>query len=236
LPGNVPKQSVIYAAPLARNFYHAQSMTYEGDDLAKEIQLKSSYATDLSLYSPYFNQVQLGLSFKAYLLQIGKECVGLDCSYGSGFGGGIDIGLQWSIENHISFAMLIQDPFSWIQYQNELTAQEYNEGIPTKFIGGVAYSFAKGFNAALDVQKGLYADQKDRVSLGLEKQLFEILWLRGGIYQIIDYHDFRIWTMGFGLKHGHKGYLFSLNYHFEYADEDAILFNSQQSFDIGIDF
>lgn len=236
LPGDVPKQFIGYSAPLTRNLYHAQALQYEGDDLAKEILYYSSYATDLSLFSTYFNEVQAGVNLKGYLIEVGAKCVGVDCSRGSGYGGGIDLGLQWSINSSVRFGATLKDPWSHINYENEFTGNSYSESLPPLLLAGVSYEFDASFSAALDVQKSLYADQKDRISLGLEKKLFDFIWTRGGIYQISDYDDFRIWTLGFGINEAYQGYIYSINYHFEYADEDAILFQGQQSFDFGLHF
>lgn len=70
----------------------------------------------------------------------------------------------------------------------------------------------------------------------MEKKVFDLLWLRSGIYQISDYDEFRVWTLGFGIEESQQGYVYSINYHFEYANENAILFQGQQSFDFGLHF
>lgn len=236
LPGEVPKQYLGYSAPLIRNLYHSQALQYEGDGLAKEMVYYSTYATDLSLFSTYFNRVQAGVNFKGYLIEVGAECVGQDCSRGTGYGAGLDVGLQWSINSTIQFGAVLKDPVSFIQYENDYTGSRYSENLAPLFIAGVAYQFSPTFNASLDLQKSLYADQKDRISIGMEKKVFDLLWLRSGIYQISDYDEFRVWTLGFGIEESQQGYVYSINYHFEYANENAILFQGQQSFDFGLHF
>lgn len=236
LPTQVPKQIIAYAAPLSRNLYHAQTLQYEGDALAKEMIFYSSYASDLSLFSAYFNQVQAGVNLKGMLVEIGNECTGIDCSQGGGYGFGLDFGLQWSIQSVISFGFVIQDPFSFMRYSNFLTGRQYTEDIPPILLGGVSYEFTQDFLAQVDIKKGLYADQKDRISIGLEKQVVGFIWLRGGLYQLIDHNDFKLWTLGFGLNQDYEGYMFKVNYHFEYGNQEAVLFQAQQSFDFSLQF
>jgi hypothetical protein len=236
LPGGIPKQYFAYAAPLGRNIYHAQAIQYEGDELAKEIVYYSSYGTDLSLFSTYFNQAQLGINFKGYLIEVGAECIGIDCSRGSGYGYGIDFGFQWAIDRLIHFGLVLKDPLSFIQYENQLSSNKYSESLPPQVLAGVSYDFSPVFRASVDLQKAMYADQMDRISMGLEKKILDLIWLRGGLYQISDYDKFRVWTLGFGMKESHKGYLFSVNYHFEYANDNAVIFQGQQSLDFGLHF
>jgi hypothetical protein len=170
------------------------------------------------------------------LVEIGNECTGIDCSQGGGYGFGLDFGLQWSIQSVISFGFVIQDPFSFMRYSNFLTGRQYTEDIPPILLGGVSYEFTQDFLAQVDIKKGLYADQKDRISIGLEKQVVGFIWLRGGLYQLIDHNDFKLWTLGFGLNQDYEGYMFKVNYHFEYGNQEAVLFQAQQSFDFSLQF
>ncbi|MGL1901418.1 MAG: hypothetical protein OCC49_04730 [Fibrobacterales bacterium] len=236
LPGNVSQLYMSYSSMLIRNLFHSQAITVEGDDLVKEFQFLSSYATDLSLYSKYLTAVRAGITFKGYFVTTGNDGVGIEKSTGRGLGYGIDLGIQWSLLNNFHFGAQLKDLHSAIYYTNTLTDSEYSEDLPPLFTLGGHFESDYALNLGLSIQKGLYADQKDHLSLGLEKQILGILWLRSGMTQILDQEGFRKWGLGFGLQHKQGRFTVKIDYSYDYGYENSEIFNKKQNVTMAILF
>ncbi len=236
LPGDQSQLYVSYSSMLIRNLFQSQAIIVEGDELAREFQFLSSYATDLSLYSKYLTAVRAGITFKGYLLTVGGTGTGIDKSTGYGSGYGIDIGLQWSLLNNFHFGAQLRDLFNNINYSNTLTDQDYQEDLPPTLTIGGYFESSYNLNLATSIQKSLYADQKDHLAVGIEKQIFGILWARGGMSQILNQPEFRKWGLGFGLQHKQGRFTLKIDYSYDYGYENSDFFNKKQNVNFAILF
>lgn len=224
LPGGIHKEGVAYASPIGKNAYQSHAYVQEGDDLAKELQFISAWATDLSPWSMYLNTVTMGVRLKMYQLKVGDECIGLDCVQGTGLGSGVDLGVKWKLQPEFSVGFLIQDLYSDIYYNNGYTNKKYSENLPPYLTLGVSW-VKDGLTFNSDWQKGLYGDQQEHFRFGLEKEMWNVLALRGGLQEM---EHMRIWSSGFGLKHRVGKYGLAIDYSYEYGDLGFL--NHRQSF------
>jgi hypothetical protein len=225
-----------YGASLAGNVSHTQAVRLEGDDLAREMTFYSGYAMDLSVLSPYFHGTLIGISFKGYMIEAGIQGQGTQRSTGYGKGLGFDLGLQWKLIKDFAFGLVIVDPYSQIWYYNTLSNYQYTENLPPLLKAGASAKALPALQLHADLQKGLYADQNDILSAGVQYTLFEILHLRGGLFRILDMPRFQTLTLGFGIDAQVSRFILQLNYAYEKGLGDAGFLQYEQIFTLHLQF
>jgi hypothetical protein len=236
LPGGIPYLYLAGGSPLVKNLYQAQAIAFEGDDLASEMIFYSSYATDLTMLSYFFSQLKMGVSFKGLFTSVGREGVGQDRSRGYSRGFSLDIGFQWAVYNSLHFSLYLKDMVSWLQHTNTYTRSRYEENLPGHVLIGSWYRVNDNLNLVLDAEKGLWLDQTDKVSLGAEYRLFQLLWLRGGLFKILNQSGFQTFNLGAGITQVWQEIQFSLDYSFEYGYQNSEIFSGIQNLGIQVSF
>jgi hypothetical protein len=234
LPLGLSKHTLAFASPLTRHISHAQLLQTEGDDLLRESMWASTLAADLSPFTSWFRVLRVGTTLKAYGVQVGQECEGVDCSHGSSVGWGMDLGVQGAFQPEVLFGAMLRDPLSGLSHRNDLTGKSYREDLPPGLELALALRPSPITLLQVGSTKALYADQQDHLSLGAEHQFFGLLWLRGGIRQTLGQPD-RLWTTGLGVDHRAEGHRLTLDYSFDASDENLLL-DGRQCVDLGVGF
>ncbi|HSQ42029.1 MAG TPA: hypothetical protein VLM37_07110 [Fibrobacteraceae bacterium] len=236
LPAGAGQQVLAsWSAPARQGLWWSHAVRYEGDDLASEFAFSTALAWDCSLLSSWFSGVQGGLRLQALSLQVGEAGDGEARSTGNGIGGAIDVGLQWQIWNGPRLGLHVENLWSNIRYHNTLTGDHYYEDLPISMTFGTSWETPWNTTLALDLRKAVLVDQSDRIMLGLEQKLFDVLFLRGGWYQVMG-SDMGLWSLGAGLRIQHSGLALRIAFTYENGPEPYNTLASQQIFSMGLEF
>jgi len=236
LPGGVPSFFLGFASPLSDNLFQALAIRHEGDELANEMTLYSSFATNLGNYFRSIQNLKTGINLKGYLLSVGEGGTGLDRSTGYGYGMGIDLGLQFPITHKIEAGVMVRDIYSYVYNINTLTNKEYAEPLPGDVTLGFAYRVSNSLTLAIDGEKALFKDQVDHIRLGGTKKVYEILSVRLGTSQIINKENSRYITFGFGFNGDVENYSLYINYSFEHGIDNTTTLSNQHQFSMDMGF
>ena len=120
---------------------------------------------------------------------------------GKAYGFGLDVGFGWTLGGRISCGVVLKDLLSrvWYDASNGAgTAGGGGEGVPLRVAFGLAFT-SGGTLFEVDLRKAIYADQVDRVYLGVERPFLGMLKLRGGMAQNLEAEQDRSLSAGFGM-------------------------------------
>jgi hypothetical protein len=186
-----------------------------GDDALRESTALLSYATELAPYLKSLSNVSFGLTLKIRQSSFGNNADGgVNQVTGSAMGYGIDLGLRWKIHPRWTTGLLIRDAINSVTYHNETRKTSYGESVPAALIFGSAYLARSNLIFALDWDKALYQDMKDKVSTGCEWMLFQLVFVRAGWSQNVSGTANRKLNWGLGLQYFKKD--FGVRFDFAY--------------------
>lgn len=186
-----------------------------GDDVLRESTLLLSYGRRLAdLWQPVQN-LSVGLTLKIRQSSFGNNPDGgLNQITGSAMGYGFDFGVRWKAGTKWTAGLLLRDGLNTVTYNNETRDESYGEAVPAALIFGTAYLARSNLVFALDWDKSLYSDTKDKLLAGCEWMLFKLVFLRAGWSQNVSGESNRKFNWGLGLQYFKKD--FGLRFDFAY--------------------
>jgi hypothetical protein len=236
LPGGAPAFYLGYASSLSDKVFQSIGLRHDGDALYNETTFNAAFATDLTPVFKYMYHLALGITFKGYLVSVGKEGTGKDRATGHSLGAGCDIGLQMPLFGKIKSGILIRDAVSYLNHYNTLTNKNYEESLPPLMAIGFSYQVSPTFLLVIDGEKGVFKDQLDHIKLGASKTLFKLFQLRAGTNQIFGRETNRNITLGFGINGDVKQYSLHINYGISFGTEETSSLNNIHQFSLDVGF
>lgn len=195
----IPLGGLSYVGKFSRTGSYGAAVRYNGDAVLHETEVVSGFAKLYDELFPGMRPVSFGINAKMRMSSWGEEGVGIDRSTGNSFGFAFDAGIQAELADYIQFGLVARDVYSTQTYKNTATDTSYNEGTPAILVIGGAFYASPSLLLTTDGQIPLYIDQDYKLGMGIEKVLFGVLALRGGISQNLDFHEQRIGTCGAGI-------------------------------------
>jgi len=205
--GLVPSSYLGLLYPLAKNYSIGGGFLYIGDDALSEYTFGVSFA-----YTPpnlpigeseiYFDQMSFGITIKGRWASFGNNRDGgVNRVTGSGQGFGIDLGYILYVNQNLSLGLVIRDLINTFRWDSSVSG-DYSEGVPATLRLGGAYNL-DGLTLAFDLRKSLHDDTANRIYIGVEKMILEMVVLRAGFSNNLGTDDLnRRWTFGMGLVRG----------------------------------
>lgn len=138
---------------------------------------------------------------------------------GKALGFGLDLGVLYKLNKDITLGMLLRDMASPVNWDSETdnplteTKGKYSENIPMELIFGSSFNVFPGLIFAADYYPSLYTETSNRIRMGVEGTLLDIVALRAGVQRFINDEDMNKITFGIGLNIGVGNMIF----HFDYA-------------------
>lgn len=125
---------------------------------------------------------------------------------GKGTGFGLDLGLQYQLNDRVGFGMAYRDAvnaFDW-NSENRSTANpargRYSENLPSEMVLGAAFRAFRNTIVVTDYKPSLHAEVDPVIRVGFETGFLDLLYMRGGAeYRVNSLDDERYMT-GVGLK------------------------------------
>ncbi len=198
--GFIPYNYLSYSGELAPDHRIGGALIFSGDDLLTENTFLTSYATTLKRINPRLAKVYVGINVKIRWASFGNNSGGdPDRVTGDAFGYGIDLGTMWIISEKAAAGLLLRDFLNDITW-NSSTSGKYSEAVPGEMVMGLSLKPAPKAVIAADLRKALHQDVEDRLMIGVEYRVLELLTLRAGWGRNIDaeYHNQDI-SLGIGL-------------------------------------
>jgi hypothetical protein len=121
---------------------------------------------------------------------------------GHALGFGCDLGLIYSVGERTTLGLVWRDflaPVSWEARNDAGTARGGGESIPMALAFGTAHRLGDGASVSLNFDRSLTSDTADRIRLGYENQMWEMLSLRLGYGQQMNATPDRLYTVGMGV-------------------------------------
>lgn len=121
----------------------------------------------------------------------------------SGFG--FDLGVRYQFSPRISLGLVLRDlyaPVFWDSQSGTDTRPAkgtYTETIPFEAAIGTAYRISPQFRVTMDYAPAIYRSTINKVRLGAEVTLLDLLALRAGVQQWLDDQPAKKYAVGFGL-------------------------------------
>ncbi len=217
-----------------------------GDEALREYTFYGSYAQKISF-------LLVGVSLKLRYASFGNNKLSesdflvfeeneisqgiLNQVKGNAIGFGLDLGLLYKLENDITLGLMLRDvasPVSWDSKTDNpetVTKGKYNENIPMELVFGSSFNIYSGVVLAADYYPSLYKESANRLRMGAEGVLFNIVALRAGIQRFISSEEMNKITFGIGLNIELSKMIFHLDY--AYVNEPI---QSTQRFAIRAEF
>lgn len=236
LPAKTPSFLFSYNGPLTQRFFYGITAKYEGDQLANESIIYLSLASDLSLFFPKLSQFFVGTNLKGYLVSVGKIGEGQDRSKGSTLGGGVDLGLQFPLNEKIKFGAILRDLYSNIYHRNLVTNHLYQEVLPPQFTFGFAYLATPSLQLVIDGEKAWQQHQNDFIYLGGNKTFLDLFSIRMGTKQILGQETSRSLDLGFAISAKADRYQLNIDYAFDYNVTERTGLENTHQFGITVGF
>lgn len=123
------------------------------------------------------------------------------------------------MNDDIRFGLLLRDMASPVNWDSETdnpntqTKGKYSESVPMELIFGSSFNVVKGLIFAADYYPSIYKETANRIRMGVEGTLLDIVALRAGVQRFINNEDMNKITFGIGLNIGVSNMIF----HFDYA-------------------
>jgi len=220
--GVVPHGFLGFARPLSERMGLGVGLIYSGDAALREMTALFSLARSLI---PGLN---VGLSAKTRWATYGHNPDGAwdpgggnRQVQGHALGFGCDLGVIYAVNQRTTVGFMWRDlvaPLSWEAQNDAGTAQGGGESIPMALTFGTAHRLRDGVTVSLNFDRSLTSDTADRVRMGYENQLWEMLFLRLGYGQQINATPDRFYTVGLGVagdvrETGHLGFDIAYLFH-----------------------
>lgn len=222
-------------SPFRPGIWWGHSIRFEGDELASEMAFQTSFAMDFALLSNWLQGMQGGVHLRALALQVGQGGTGKARSTGSGLGGSMDVGLQWTLWDGPRLGAQFTDILSFVSYHNTLTNTRYQEDLPTQLTLGMSWLSPLGTLFAFDLDKAILEGQQDHIKVGLEQELFDALFLRAGWYKSLT-SSVDLWSMGGGIRLQQGTLRMRMDLAIELGQEPSEAFAGEQILSVTVEF
>lgn len=185
-----------------------------GDDAMRELSVHAAYARSISDF-------HVGLALKYRNASFGNNTMSEDDFVvfepdeiadglasqvsGSASGFGLDLGVLYQPTPKVSFGLMLRDlvaPVSWDSQTGTADRPargSYNESIPFEAALGTVYRVSPNFMVTADYNPALSDEVSNKVRVGLETKLLNVLSLRGGMQQFVNDLRDEKYALGFGL-------------------------------------
>ncbi len=171
-----------YVNKATREIGFGQGFHYTGDvdNLYSEVTFISGASYKFNELLPFLRPISVGMNFKIMSKKTGSGSVGLDAQKGSGFGIGIDLGVQLELTEKILGAILFENLPSFIKYNNVTENTEYVEFEPVEFLLGGQFQANYETFLIAEFNIPLYREQLWRGKAGIERVIFRVMRIRIG--------------------------------------------------------
>jgi long-subunit fatty acid transport protein len=198
-----------------------------GDDALTEF-------TALVGYSRYIGPVSIGLNVKYRHASFGKNSLsrddykvfsdqefsegGLNQVTGDATGFGADLGIMFAISEKIKMGLMVRDAIAPVSWKSEVkntalkTKGNYSESVPFETIIGTSYQVFDVLLVTADYQPSFTRDVFNIIRGGAELKLFDHLFLRAGLQNIVNKEDDERFVMGAGFSFNIKGWTVLFDY------------------------
>lgn len=202
--GLVPYSFVGFARPVSPRATLGVGAIYSGDAALREV------TTLLSGARRVLPGLDVGLSAKVRWASYGNNPEGAWDPDGGGnrqvqghaMGFGCDLGLLYAVGERTTVGLMWRDilaPITWDAHNDAGTARGGGEPIPMALILGTAHRLSDKANVSLNLDRSLTSDTSDRLRVGYENCLWDMLFLRAGYGQQINAAPDRLYTLGLGV-------------------------------------
>lgn len=174
--GLIPYALAAVATGLAGQSGLGAGFLTSGDDMWRESAAYASYAHSLTFLDEAGRALSAGLTLKVRWSSLRNNVNGgAERVQVAAVGYGLDFGLRWKPAPRWALGLPVRDPLNGLRYENRTRRVSCGESVPAALLVGAAYLAHANVILALDLAKSLYADLKDRISLGGELLLFKLL-------------------------------------------------------------
>jgi len=118
---------------------------------------------------------------------------------GSALGFGLDVGTTVPLTPAATLGIVTRDIVNALNWDTS-SGGTYSEGVVPAVVTGVAFEPRDDLLLEVDIDKALYQDGRDLVSLGAEIKLFGVAALRGGYRKDLTYSDLEEYAVGGGAE------------------------------------
>ncbi|MFQ5751078.1 MAG: hypothetical protein ACE5HI_03710 [bacterium] len=205
--GLIPSSYFGLLYPLGKTRAVGGGFLYIGDEALSEYTLGISFAftfpnVPIGTNEIYFDQMSFGITLKGRWASFGNNSDGGENRVtGSGSGIAIDLGYILYTNEHLSLGVMVRDIINTFRWNSSVSGK-YSEGVPATLRFGGAYNL-DGLVIAFDLRKALHDDTANRTYIGVEKSLFETLFLRAGFSNNLGTGALnRRWSFGMSFLRG----------------------------------
>ena len=205
--GLIPSSYMGVLYPIGKTYAAGGGFLYTGDEALSEYTFGVSFAMafpnlPIGENEIYFDQMSFGITVKGRWASFGNNANGGEGRVtGSGKGIAMDLGYYLYINQHLSFGVMLRDLLNTFQWNSSVSGK-YSEGVPATIRVGGAYQL-DGLIIAFDLRKALHDDTANRAYIGVEKILFESMFLRAGFSNNLGTANLnRRWTFGMSYLQG----------------------------------
>ncbi|MFQ5650981.1 MAG: hypothetical protein ACE5IY_13650 [bacterium] len=215
--GLVPSGYAGLMYPLNDYYSIGAGFLFVGDDALMENTVGVSFAftapnLPLGANEIYFDQMSFGITLKGRWASFGNNSDGGENRVtGSGKGYAVDLGYIYLVNEHLSLGVMVRDIINSFRW-NSSASGEYTESVPATLRFGGSYN-VDGLIFAFDLRKNLHNDTANRVYLGAEKVVWDVIALRAGFSNNLGTSDLnRRWSFGLSLlRAAFENYSVSVN-------------------------
>lgn len=172
-----------YVNKATREIGYGQGFQYTGDvdNLYSEVTFISGISYKFNDLISFMRPFSVGLNLKIMSKKTGDGGVGEHAQKGSGFGIGLDLGMQLELTEKIRGAILFENIPSFIKYNNVSRNSEYLEFEPVEFLLGGQFQANYATFLICEFAIPLYREQVWKGKAGIERVIFRVMRLRIGI-------------------------------------------------------
>lgn len=215
--GLFPYQHLALGVPIGSNQGLGLGVISSGDDALRELTVQGGYGRVIG-------PVMVGATLKYRTASFGKNTFNEDDYLvfepseieagrdnqvsGTASGIGFDVGLLYRPRPSVGFGMAFRDAFAPLSWSSsgglgETTARgSYSESLPSVLSFGTTYHPSAYAMVSVDYSPAMASDSADRLAVGAEIEVFNVLLLRGGTLQLVNGHSDERYAVGFGLDIG----------------------------------
>jgi hypothetical protein len=190
--GLIPYLAATYVHPLqSSDWTHGEALLVSGDDALRETILAFSLAHRMDRY---LEHLMLGATLRYKNATYGNNSDGgVGQIRGNAIGVSLDIGMQYLWQEHVVFGLACENMVDFVSW-NSSAKGSYRQSGPPGLKAGIAFIRPGNWVVTTDMEKSLYSDTQNHVRIGIEKTLFSMLYVRGGLHTplstetALDYH------------------------------------------------
>lgn len=192
----IPYMFAAYAIkPEEKRFAHSEIVIVSGDDALRETSLLVAAAYDLT------PKLHVGGTLSYRNANFGDNSNGGPGRItGSAIGLGLDLGVLFRVQKQVNIGMAVKNFLNVVAW-NSTASGSYNQGSPLRLVGGLAFMPSPALAIALDWEKSLHSDTSDRFHFGLERQFYQIVSLRAGVFQSLAVLSDINYSLGIGFQY-----------------------------------